>query len=43
MESLVYFEILTARNACTEKNFRRLIYSEIPLIIEKSVYLRNQP
>ena len=27
----------------TEKNFRRLIYPENPLITEKPVYLRNQP
>ena len=26
----------------TEKNFRRLIYPENPLITEKPVYLRNQ-
>ena len=27
----------------TEKNFRRLICPKNPYIIEKSVYLRNQP
>ena len=27
----------------TEKNFRRLIYPENPLITERPVYLHNQP